>query len=303
MGNPTGLFPSPQVSMKTGRFLILAALALTLASFGGNGAGGIAGTEHRWSDAVRPLAAALPPPPVLQFRQEGVCPVPVLNRAIAFKGGATTGEEVTVKLDTARHTYEIRIDTSKTPGRQGMRRRGKLLLDPRDCSYRLSGEATARLAVNKDGVLFGGLDADTEEPEAPAVIVAFKNTSADIVDLSGSWWVFESRNGNAGRRRSAYLVRILPDGQFSQCELDDGAADECRPLIGKLHYNGTAFVSQEENGNVGTLVVGRVAGKLVPILLQQDETGSGMRILAPQRRQAAPAPPTPDARPQLPQGQ
>ncbi|HTN65323.1 MAG TPA: hypothetical protein VL051_03935 [Burkholderiaceae bacterium] len=266
--------------MKTGRFLIVVALASVLASVGTNGDGGIG---QRWP-GFGWHAAAAPPSPAVKFRNEGACPVPILSRAIAFKGGTTTGEEVTVRIDTARHTYEIRIDASRTPGRQGMRRRGTLLLDRQDCSYRMSGEASARLAVNKDGVLFGGLDMRTGDADLPVLIVAFKNTSADLVDLSGSWWVFESRHGSSGHAAGAYEARILPDGRFSQCELKDANHGQCTSRIGRIYYNGTVFVSQEENGDTGTLVVGRVAGKLVPILLLQSEAGSGMRILAPRRR-------------------
>ena len=125
MGNSAGVSPSLQASMKTGRFLIIVALASVLASVGANGGGGIG---QRWPGLGWHTAA--PAPAAVKFRTEGACPVPILSRAIAFKGGATTGEEVTLKLDTSRHTYEIRIDASKTPGRQGMLRHGKLLAGP-----------------------------------------------------------------------------------------------------------------------------------------------------------------------------
>ncbi len=276
--------------MKTGRFLLIAVLASILASVGVNGGDG---SGQNWPGFGWSLAPSTPP--AVKFRKEGLCSVPILSRTIAFKGGTTTGEEVTVRLDTARHTYEIRIDASKTPGRQGMRRQGKLLLDQRDCSYQLSGEAATRLAVNKDGVLFGGLDteaADMADAESPALIVAFKNTSTDIVDLSGSWWVFESRSRGARHAGAAYETRILPDGQFSQCELNDGASRRCSSRIGRIHYNGKVFISREENGNIETLVVGRVAGKLVPIQLQQNSSGSSMRIFAA-RQPSALAPETP----------
>lgn len=282
MRNSAGVFPSLQASMKTGRFLIIVALASVLASVGANGGGGIG---QRWPGFG--WRSAVPEPAAVKFRTEGVCPVPILSRAVAFKGGATTGEEVTLKLDTSRHIYEIRIDASKTPGRQGMLRRGKLLLDQHDCSYQLSGEAAARLAVNKDGVLFGGIEADVTDAadaESPALIVAFKDISTNLADLSGNWWVFESRNGSARRSGAAYEARILPDGRFSRCELKDVANTQCSSGTGRIYANGAVFINQQENGDSETLVVGRVAGKLVPILLRQGSAGSGMRILAPHRR-------------------
>jgi hypothetical protein len=280
--------------MKTSRFFLIVVLASGLASLGSHRSDD---TVHRAADTAAPSAQT-----AVRFKTESVCQVPVLSRAIAFKGGATTGEEVTVRLDTARHTYEIRIDASKTPGRQGMRRNGTLVLDRQDCSYRLSGEAAARLAVNKDGILFGGVRPGTAEQDSPALIVAFKNTSRDILDLSGHWWVFESRNPAdfpaAGHAGAAYEARILPDGHFSNCELsDNGPDDQCNSFLGRIHFNGKVFVSEDENGNTATLVVGRVADKLVPILLQQDDKGSGMRFFAP--RKPLP-PPLPTGRKQLP---
>lgn len=275
--------------MKTSRLILIAALASGLASVGSNGSGGI---EQRATGAASPVPAA---PAAVRFRQDGVCPVPVLTRAMPFKGGATTGEEVTVRLDTARRAYEIRIDASATPGRQGLRRRGTLTLDRQDCSYRLSGEKAVRLAVSKDGILFGGIDPGTPDQESPALIVAFKNTSRDIVDLSGNWWVFESRSAAEAEksqdRRSgtAYEARILPDGEFSNCELQESANGRCAARVGHIHFNGTVFVSQEEDGKRATLVVGRAGEKLVPILLQQGSPGSGMRFLAPHKTRATPS--------------
>jgi hypothetical protein len=262
--------------MRTSRFLLLAMVTSGLASVGQNGS---VWTGTPFSATAAPAAA----PPAISFRKEGACQVPVLNRSMPFKGGATTGEEVTVKLDTARHQYEIHIDASKTPGRHGMRRKGTLMLDHSDCSYRLSGETAARLEVNKDGILFGGVDPGVPGQETPALIVAFKNTSRDLVDLRGNWWVFGSRNSSdvamATQSVIAYEARIFPDGYFSRCELKS-AGGQCNARIGRIFFNGSVFVSQENNGTSGTLIVGQVPGKRVPILLQQGPDGSGMRFFA-----------------------
>lgn len=273
--------------MRTSRFLLLAMVTSGLASVGQNGS---VGTGVPFSAAAAPAADTAP---AVRFRKEGPCQVPVLNRRVSFKGGATTGEEVTVRLDTAHHQYEIHIDASKTPGRQGMRRRGTLTLDHSDCNYRLSGETAARLEVNKDGILFGGIDSGVSGEESPALIIAFKNTSRDLVDLSGNWWVFGSRNSSdlavSTQPASAYEARIFPDGHFSRCELKS-AGGLCSAGIGRIFFNGTVFVSQENDGNSGTLIVGQVPGKRVPILLHQGPEGSGMRFFAQHKSASTPSP-------------
>jgi len=271
--------------MKTSRLLLLFTVACGLAGIGSGGyRAPVAGSD--WIDAEAPATAA-----AVRFRQDGICPVPVLTPATPFKGGATNGEEITVRLDTARNAYEIRIDASSVPARRGMRRSGTLTLDRGDCSYRLSGEAAARLAVSKDGILFGGLATDTPDTNAPALIVAFKDTSQELGDLSGSWWVFDSRappERDAPRSGVVYQTRIRPDGQFSQCALkaagDPDADDGCGAYLGQIHFDGKVFISRDEHGNRATLVVGRVGDKRVPILLQQEGAEAGMRFLAPRKR-------------------
>lgn len=237
--------------------------------------------------------------PAIQFRSEGNCRVPVLTPAAAFKGGTTAGEEVTVRLDTAAKRYQIRIDASITAGRQGVNHNGRLTLDRSDCLYRMSGEAAAQLAVSKDGILFGGLRSDAPDATSPALVVAFKNTSRDIADLSGNWWVFGGSNERSGsgheanlrpaeRSAAAYETRIDADGNFRNCDLKDQSASQCA-RHGRIFFDGTHFISQEEGGGSGTLIVGQVAGKRVPILLQQTARPA-MRFFAP-HTDAAPAPP------------
>lgn len=271
--------------MKTSRFLGVAILTCGLASVVPGG-----GARFGPQPAAAGLQTTAGPPATIRFRQDGVCQLPILTRATTFKGGATTGEEISVSLDTRRNLYEIRIDASKTPGRQGMRRTGSLVLDRDDCTYRLPAEASAQLTVNKYGILFGGVDAGIPEQAAPALIVAFKDTSSDLASLSGSWWVFEGGNNAdlslARQAGTAYEVRILPDGRFSNCELQGSAGSQCGAPLGRIFFNGKVFISQDEHGNAATLVVGLAAGKLVPILLQQGdpEAGireAGMRFLAP----------------------
>ncbi len=274
--------------MKTSRLLLLFALACGLVGIESNGGRPSRHAGADWMELEPPSSAA-----AVRFRQDGICAVPVLTPAAPFKGGATTGEEVTVRLDTAHKTYEIRIDTSIAPNRRGMRRQGTLVLDRSDCSYRLSGEPAARLAVSKDGILFGGLASDAPEQEAPELIVAFKNTSRDLSDLSGNWWVFESRaprDQDAPRSGVAYEARILPDGQFSHCALKAGADSRCGAYLGQIHFDGKVFVSRDENGTRATLVVGRVGAKRVPILLQQEGADAGMRFLAPRKNKSEAAP-------------
>lgn len=236
-------------------------------------------SQHAASRYGEPLAQLVDLPltsAAIKFRGDGDCRVPVLTPVTVFKGGATTGEKVTVRLDTIANRYEIRIEASGSSDRQGTTHSGTLKLERSDCLYRMSGETGAQLAVNKDGILFGGITSGTSDETSPALIVAFKNTSHNVADLIGDWWVFDSdhqHNNQEGttdlttaeRSAAAYETRIEASGHFRNCDLKDRVVTQCW-RYGNIFFNGTDFVSQEEDGNSAMLVVGRVAGKYVPIL-------------------------------------
>lgn len=208
----------------------------------------------------------------LQFRWVDHCSIPVLHEGLAFEGGLTSGERVTVRLDTEANTYQFRIEEVWHTGQPARRQAGSMALDATDCTYVFGNDEAVRVAVNKDGVLLGKIESGGA---VPVRIVAFSSVSNRLEDLAGAWSVV-SDDGTAEE------ARVRADGTFSHCSLTHATPMQCAPDTGQITAIHNAFRATDTTGQGGTVVVGKVAGEAVPILLNQGNHLPGMRFLVRQ---------------------
>lgn len=212
---------------------------------------------------------------------------------MSFRGGTTSGEEITVLFDTEAQTYQIAIDASRVAARRGTLRKGRLLRGDRDCAYLLSGEKLASgpapAGFSAHGVLLGRL-AGAEAGSAPVAFIAFRQTSNRLADLAGRWRV-------SGRERAidaalpskpiaGYELRVRPDGRVETCASGPHEQGRHCSVSGRFSRDGAAFRLLDDapaKGAAGdsSLILGKVGDSFMPILLKRDASGEGLRIFTP----------------------
>lgn len=269
--------------------IILAAFA-AIGSF----AGLSAGNQH--PDVARSaylaFSSKVPPPPAsgteITFRQQGACTVPVVDERLVFRGGLTSGEQINLRLDTTLNTFRFRIDAAREAGSRAYVRSGKLSLDQGDCSYGLSGDQKVRVAINRDGVLFGSID---NGGAVPVRIVAFSSVSNRLADLAGDWRIVGDGMAAAGDQGTPAVrqARIRSDGTYSRCSLTHASPLHCMPNTGRIALIDHTFTTVESDGHRGELILGKAGSRLVPILLRPDNRHGGLHFLVPQSGNAKPA--------------
>jgi hypothetical protein len=208
----------------------------------------------------------------LQFRWVDHCSIPVVHEGLAFEGGLTSGERVTVRLDTEANTYQFRIEEVWHTGQPARRQSGSMALDTTDCTYVFGNDEAVRVAVNKDGVLLGKIE---RGGAVPVRIVAFSSVSNRLEDLAGTWSII----GDDGTSIASEEAHVRADGTFSHCSLTHATPMQCAPDTGRIAVINNAFRATDTTGQGGTLVVGKVAGEAVPILLNQGDHLPSMRFL------------------------
>lgn len=253
----------------------------------GSFAGLSAGSQH--PDVARSaylaFSSKMPPPPAsgaeITFRQQGACPVPVIDERLVFRGGLTSGEQINLRLDTTLNTYRFRIEAARDVNSRAHVRSGQLSLDQNDCSFGLTGDQKIRIAINRDGVLFGSID---NGGAVPVRIVAFSSVSSRLADLAGDWrivgdgMVAASADGISSARQAS----IRSDGTYSRCSLTHASPLHCIPNTGRIALSDYTFTTIESDGHRGELIIGKAGSRLVPILLQPGNRQNGLHFLVPQ---------------------
>lgn len=218
------------------------------------------------------------------------CRLPQLLPDVVFKGGTAAGEEISVRIDTDNHLYDIAIDASSNLRRQGTKRHGTLIADRTNCMYQLEGESTAPLRIDPRGILLGRLGGMTEGA-APVSFVAFRETSNRLSDLVGNWLVSGRErvmdSGTPSKPIAQYELHVRPDGRLQQCTVSADAKEKkkrnpahCLPMGARVVAQGSVFRLVEKDGSDTTLILGKVADAYVPILLRRGATGQGLRVFA-----------------------
>lgn len=267
--------------MNAMRWTVVLAAFAAIGSFAGFSAG------NRHPDVARSaylaFSAKAPPPAVgekILFQDQGACSVPVIDERVVFKGGLTSGEQVSMRLDTSAKTYRFQIDATRESGRRATLRTGQITFDEQDCSFVLSGDRKVRIAINRDGVLFGSI---TNDGAAPVRMIAFSSVSNRLADLAGDWRIVGhgSRPVQDGvSLRSEARIRV--DGTYSRCSLTHVSPMDCIPDTGRIALGHNAFTTIETDGHRGDLIIGRVGDRLVPILLRPNDKQQGLHFLIPQ---------------------
>ncbi|MGN6389443.1 MAG: hypothetical protein ACTHL1_08020, partial [Burkholderiaceae bacterium] len=252
------------------------------------------GVSVRHPDAARSayvtLQRQLDLPPLtetpLAFRETGGCQVPVIDVPTQFHGGSTAGDRITLTLDGKAQTYRLRVEANPAARRGTLVHTGSVSLDRGDCSFVLSGAAPARFVINHDGVLFGRARIGSTAVK----LVGFRTITNRLADLAGAWRIV-----GAGISRTALRqpnaeqhideARIGVDGTFSHCSLTSSSPLQCVPNSGRITATDDAFTAIDADGRVGSLIVGKVGSRLVPILLRPATRGDGLRFLVPQTQE------------------
>lgn len=231
--------------------------------------------SHSFQLAPQPHTDAASPQSALQFVTHGHCQIPVLTESDTFQGGMTTGEQVTLALDTKARSFRFQIEAAWHAGQPARVRTGEVHFDEADCTYRLGDEETIQIAVNHEGVLFGSMDSAERNPVR---IIAFRNVSRQMKDLAGTWRVI----GDDGISASMQETQIRVDGTFSRCSLTHANPLECVPDTGRITRTSNAFQANERSGHGGILIVGKMGDATTPLLLRPDDPAQGMRLLVRQ---------------------
>lgn len=254
-----------------------------LFAFAAVGSLAVFNTSHQTPEillsAVQSLAGHAPTQALhatpIQFRQERHCAIPILHETRSFQGGLTSGERITISLNTEKNTFRFRTEAAWHAGRPSRLRTGNMTMDDADCTYVLNSDEPTRVAVNKDGVLFGSIDFGGS---VPVRIVAFSEISQRMADLAGAWRII----GDDGMSTRMQEARIRLDGTFSRCSLTHSNPMQCVPDTGRITLISDTFQATDSGGHGGTLVVGKVAGQAVPIMLRPDDPDQGLRFLVRQ---------------------
>lgn len=262
--------------------IILAAFA-AIGSF----AGLSASSQHPdiARSAYLAFSSKMPPAPAsgadIAFRQQGACSVPLIDERLVFRGGLTSGEQISIRMDTTLNTYRFRIEAARDADRRAHVRSGDLSLDQSDCGFALSGDHNVRVAINRDGVLFGSID---NGGAVPVRMIAFSSVSSRLADLTGDWRIVgggkvASADDGISLAREA---RIRADGTYSRCSLTHASPLQCMPNTGRIVLSDYTFTTIESDGHRGELIIGKAGNRLVPILLRADAGENGLQFLIPQ---------------------
>lgn len=231
------------------------------------------------------FSSKMPPAPAsgsdIAFRQQGACSIPVIDERLVFRGGLTSGEQISVRMDTALNTYRFRIEAARDADRRAHVRSGTLSLDQSDCSFALSGDQNVRVAINRDGVLFGSID---NGGAVPIRMIAFSSVSSRLADLTGDWRIVGGGKVAAGNDglSLAREAKIRPDGTYSRCSLTHASPLHCIPNTGRIALSDYTFTTIESDGHRGELILGKAGNRLVPVLLRPDAGEDGLHFLVPQ---------------------
>lgn len=222
----------------------------------------------------------------LEFRENGGCPIPVIDVPTEFRGGTTSGDRIMLTLDGKAQTYRLRVEPNPAARRGTLVHTGSMSFDRGDCSFVLSGAAPARFVINHDGVLFGR----GRIGSAKVKLIGFRTISNRLSDLAGAWRIVGAgisrtalRQPNAEQHIDEAQIGV--DGTFSRCSLTSSSPLHCVPNSGRITASDDVFTATDADGRVGSLIVGRAGSRLVPILLRPAAHGEGLRFLVPQTQE------------------
>lgn len=223
---------------------------------------------------------------------------------VAYKGGNTWGEELTVSLDPATMAYVVTIDAS-LQRTAGTTRSGTLTPLAQECTY-ASDESGAVFTLAAGGILQGGVNAPSGSAFAP--LLAFRNTFqnvdtptvfnpvAEIYNLIGTLSDGSTMQGYgaSGRLRNAGTFQLCVDPTAGFMIY---AASCANTEKGYISYNSTRgafdlFTTDPAGSAVttggtltGSMVIGLVGSgeTAVPLQLVRDSaTHFGLRLYTPQ---------------------
>jgi hypothetical protein len=219
--------------------------------------------------------------------QNADCQPPHWDASMPFKGGTANGEEITVRLDTAVHTYEITIDKGIDGHSRVAAYTGALTRNPAGCIYFLSGQESTPLRIDPRGVLIGRIP-EYGGKRRPIAFIAFRQTSNALADLAGDWVVsgreFSMSASASSKPLPLHDMRVLPDGRLRQCDTESDSGDRsCLRGAGRFTAHGATFRLLDGDAPDTSLVLGKVADTYVPILLKRGAAGHGLRIFMPRK--------------------
>lgn len=215
--------------------------------------------------------------------------------ATTWKGGNTSGEELSVRIDPATLKYTVTIDASlqRAPATVASGQ----LVSQGGCTYG-SDENGAQFTLTGGGVLAGGVRPLSGSGFLP--LVAFQNVSsdykavADIYNVNGIQTAVADgsvsvRTGSARLRSSAATWQTCAASAGGGFILYDAACTNTTK--GYIVWNATrnAFdyyvggtIAAGDGVLSGSLISGMVNGKPVPVILTRSASAYGMNIYAPQ---------------------
>jgi feruloyl esterase len=215
--------------------------------------------------------------------------------ATTWKGGNTSGEELSVRIDPATLKYTVTIDASlqRAPATVASGQ----LVSQGGCTYG-SDENGAQFTLTGGGVLAGGVRPLSGGGFLP--LVAFQNVSsdykavADIYNVNGIQTAVADgsvsvRTGSARLRSSAATWQTCAASAGGGFILYDAACTNTTK--GYIVWNATrnAFdyyvggtIAAGDGVLSGSLISGMVNGKPVPVILTRSASAYGMNIYAPQ---------------------
>jgi len=219
--------------------------------------------------------------------------------AARYKGGNTLGEELSVQVDPATLAYTVTVEASaQRPA--GTQRSGTLTAQGA-CSY-ASGEGGAPFTFAAGGVLQGGVAGAAGGGFAP--LLAFQTTFENAASPGVFNPVADIFNAVGVQQDAAHAsaVRLRNAGTFQYCrDTVTGSFMNYDPSCTQTEKGYISYVSARDAFDVfttsptggatttggtlsGSMVIGLVQGRAVPLHLVRDPDGTtGMRLFAPQQ--------------------